>query len=270
MRCSTTPHPFSCGIDLHARAMYVCVLRHDGAMLRHRNMQAAPEPFLTAVAPYRNGLVVAVACLCTWYGRADRCAAAGIPCVLGHALAMQAIHGGTAKNDKIASQKIAPLLRGGMLPQASVSPAELRATRDRLRRRTHLRRKRAELLAHGQNTNSHYNLPEIGQQSAYQAHRAGVAARFDEAAVHKTVAVALALIPYYDELLQDLALSILTTAKPHDAQTLALRHTVPGIGQMLRLVLRYEIHDIRRLPRGPDCASYCRLGTCRKESGGKR
>jgi len=41
---------------------------------------------------------------------------------------MQAIHGGTAKNDKIDSHKIALLLRGGMLPQAYVSPAALRAT----------------------------------------------------------------------------------------------------------------------------------------------
>jgi hypothetical protein len=31
---------------------------------------------------------------------------------------MKAIHGGKAKNAKIDSQKIAPLLRGGMRPKA--------------------------------------------------------------------------------------------------------------------------------------------------------
>ncbi len=61
---------------------------------------------------------------------------------------MTAIHGGKAKNDKIDAHKIAVLLRGGMLPQAYVYPAEMRATRDLLRRRCHLVRKRAELLAH--------------------------------------------------------------------------------------------------------------------------
>jgi hypothetical protein len=45
-------------------------------------------------------------------------------------------HGGQAKHDKIDAQNIALLLRGGMLPQASVDPAEMRATRDLLRRRT--------------------------------------------------------------------------------------------------------------------------------------
>ena len=41
---------------------------------------------------------------------------------------MKAIHGGKAKNDKIDAHKIAVLLRGGMLPQAYVYPAEMRAT----------------------------------------------------------------------------------------------------------------------------------------------
>ena len=38
----------------------------DGDILLHRNMKAAPEPFLKAIAPSRDGLVVAVACLFTW------------------------------------------------------------------------------------------------------------------------------------------------------------------------------------------------------------
>jgi transposase len=110
--------------------MYLCVLHQDGEVLVHRNMPAGPEPFLKAIAPYRAGLVVGVACLFTWYWLADLCAREGIACVLGHALSMQAIHGGKAKNDKIDAQKIAVLLRGGMLPQAYASRAEMRATRD--------------------------------------------------------------------------------------------------------------------------------------------
>ena len=194
MRFYTTQHPFYCGIDLHARSMYVCVLSQDGEILLHRNMKAAPEPFLQTIAPYREGLVVAVECIFTWYWLADLCAEQGIAFVLGHALSMKAMHGGKAKNDRIDSQKIAALLRGGMLPQASVSPAEMRATRDLLRRRTHLMRKRAALLSHVQNTNSQSNLPEIGKKIAYQANREGVAERFADPAVQKTIEVDLALI----------------------------------------------------------------------------
>ena len=125
--------------------MYICLLSHAGEILLHRHMQAAPEPFLKAIAPDREGLVVAVECMFTWYGLADLCAHEGIAFVLGHARYMRAIHGGKAKHDTIDAHQMAVWLRGGMRPQAYVYPAQMRATRDLLRRRTPLRRQRAEL-----------------------------------------------------------------------------------------------------------------------------
>src|SRR5262249_48564064 len=95
----------------------------------------------------------------------------GVAVVLGHALYMRAIHGGKAKNDPIDAEKIARLLRGGNLPVAYVYPKAMRATRDLLRRRTFLVRKRAELLAHLVNTNSQYNLPPLTKKLAYAANR---------------------------------------------------------------------------------------------------
>jgi transposase len=168
---------------------------------------------------------------------------------------MQASHGGKATHDKIDAHKIAVLRRGGMLPQASVYPAALRATRDLLRRRMYLTRKRAELLAHLQHTNSQYNLPEIGQKLAYKANRDGVAERFPDPAVQTSMEVDLALIGSYDHLLGDVELHIVKAAKQHHAQTLYLLQTVPGIGKILRLVLLYEIHDRPRFPRVQDFIS---------------
>ena len=220
MRFYTKQHKFYCGIDLHARSMYVCILNQDGEIMLHRNMKASPEMLLKAIAPYREEIVVSVECIFTWYWLADLCAQEGIPFVLGHALYMKAIHGGKAKNDKLDAHKIAVLLRGGMLPQAYVYPAAMRATRDLLRRRMYLTRKRAELLAHIQNTNSQYNLPEIGKKLAYKANRDGVAERFPDPAVQKSMAVDLTLLGSYDPLLSDLELHIVKAAKQHDANTL--------------------------------------------------
>jgi hypothetical protein len=78
-RFYTTQHPFYCGIDLHARTMYVCILDQSGEILVHRNMQTDPDTFLKAVAPYRQGIVVAVECMFPWYWLADLCADEGIP-----------------------------------------------------------------------------------------------------------------------------------------------------------------------------------------------
>jgi transposase len=233
-------------------------------------MKAAPGPFLQAIAPYREDVVVCVECIFTWYWRADLCAHEGIPFVLGHALYMKAIHGGKAKNDRIDAYKIAVLLRGGMIPQAYVYPAEMRATRDLLRRRMHLMRHRAGLLAHIQNTNSQYNLPQIGKKLAYKANRGGVAERFSDPAVQKSIEVDLTLIGSYDRLLTELELEIVNTAKAHDAQTFYRLRSIPGVGKILALVLLYEIHDIHRFPRVQEFVSYCRLVKCARESAGTR
>jgi len=42
------------------------MVNQDGEVLVHRHMKAAPEAFLKAVTPYRDGLVVAVECIFTW------------------------------------------------------------------------------------------------------------------------------------------------------------------------------------------------------------
>lgn len=134
----------------------------------------------------------------------------------------------------------------------------------------HLTRTQAELLTHVQQTNWQDNLPELGQKLAYKANRHGVAARFPDPAVHKSVEVDLALIDFYDQLLREVELTSGQTAKQHDAQTLYRLQSVPGIGKILSLVLLDEIHDISRFPRGQDFVSYCRLVKCAQASAGKR
>ena len=96
----------------------------------------------------------------------------------------------------------------------------MRATRDLLRRRTPLMRKRAALLAHGHNTNSPYHFPAIGKQIAYTANREGVAARLNDPAGHKTSEGDRALSTYDDALLRDWELSLGKTAKQHEAHPL--------------------------------------------------
>src|SRR5437899_3015622 len=208
MKFYTEQHPHYCGIDLHVRTMYMCILNQAGAIVLHRNMKAEPDSFLKAIAPFRQDIAVAVECMFTWYWLADLCAREEIAFVLGHALYMKAIHGGKAKNDKIDAAKIARLLRGGTLPQAYVYPAGMRETRDLLRRRQYLVHKRVEAIAHIQNTNSQYNYPPFGKKLGYAANREelDIADRFTDPSVKKTVEIDLALIDHYDALLGDVEL----------------------------------------------------------------
>lgn len=270
MRFYRGQHQHYCGIDLHARSLYVCVLDHAGEVCIHRNIRASPEAFLSVIEPFREDLVVAVECMFAWYWLADLCAREGIGFVLGHALYMKAIHGGKAKNDRIDSLKIAHLLRGGNLPQAYVYPAQWRSTRDLLRRRTYLVHKRSGMIAHIENTNSQYNLPAFGKKLAYKSNRADVAERFVDPSVRTMIEMDLDLADVFDSLVREIELFLERTAKTHDPQALYRLRTIPGVGRILGMTLLYEIHEIRRFPRVQDFSSYCRLVVPAHESAGKR
>ena len=183
---------------------------------------------------------------------------------------MKAIHGGKAKNDKIDAHKIAVLLRGGMLPQAYVYPRERRATRDWLRPRCHLVRKRAELFAHLHTTKSQSHLPASGNRLASNAKRAAVADHFPAPRVRTTIEVDVSLINHSDQLLGEGELDMTRSATAHDGQPFSRLPSVPGSGQILALVILYEIPDLQHVPRVPEFVSSCRVVKGAKESNGKR
>jgi transposase len=263
-------HQFYCGIDLHARSMYVCILDSAGKVLFHRNLPTEPQQLLEVIRPYQEDIVVAVECIFTWYWIADLCAEHAIPFVLGHALYMKAIHGGKTKNDKIDSQKIAGLLRGGMLPQAYVYPPAMRSTRDLLRRRMYLMHHQSELLAHIQNTNAQYNLPAFQKRINYGSNRAQLPEHFPEPMVSKSIQADIEVLEALHQVLLKLEKAVLDQARHHDPLALQLIATVPGIGKILSLVILYEIQDISRFSAAGNFISYSRLVKCARESSGKK
>ena len=158
MRFYKNQHQFYIGIDLHARTMYICVINNIGETVFHKNMECSRDNLELVTNTFGKDIVVGVECIFTWYWVADFCAENGIDFALGHAYYMKSIHGGKTKSDKIDSEKIANLLRGGMFPIAYAYPKEKRAVRDLLRRRLFFVRQRAELSVHLQNTNHQYNI----------------------------------------------------------------------------------------------------------------
>ena len=269
MKFYTKQHTHYCGIDLHTKVMYVCILNSKGEVAYHKNIKANPKALTKAIEPYREGLVIGVECMFTWYWVSDYCAENNITFVLGHALYMKAIHGGKAKNDRIDSYKIASILRGGNFPAAYNYPSEMRGTRDLLRRRMHLKRKRSEMLAHIQNTNYQYNMPEFGKKIIHKCNRHLLENRFADTSVQRSVELDMDLVDAYDEELGKIEWFIKKNAKSHDYQSYMILKSFPGIGDILSFVILYEVHDISRFKKVQNFSSFARLVKCRAESAGK-
>jgi len=85
MKFYTRQHQYDCGIDLHARKMYVCIIDPKGKVRVHENIQTDPELFFDLIFPFIDDGVIGVECVFCWYWVADLCAVHKIPFVFGHA-----------------------------------------------------------------------------------------------------------------------------------------------------------------------------------------
>jgi transposase len=261
MKYYTTTTRYNCGIDLHARQMYVCLMNKDGKILVHRNVRRNDfDYFLKIVDPYRHDLTVCCECTFNWYWLADACHEAGITFVLGHALYMKAVHGGKTKNDRIDSEKIAHLLRSNLIPPGYVYPAEKRPLRMLLRRRTYFVWKRSELLAQmtvGAMTEG-IEFSGISQHRRQAWKEALIAAHSNE--LHREAVEAnMYMVQHYDRVIDKLERVILSHTRRDHSWQYNLLKTVPGIGKVIALTILYETDDISRFPRVQDFSSYCRL-----------
>ena len=63
MQFYTKTHAHYCGIDLHTKMMYVCILNNLGDIVLHQNIPTDPANFLKLIAPFREDLIIGVECI---------------------------------------------------------------------------------------------------------------------------------------------------------------------------------------------------------------
>lgn len=217
MRFFTPPSTaaYYCGIDLHARTLYLVVLDRDGNVCLQRNLPARPDAFLHAVAPFRPHLVVASECVHSWYWLADLCATQKISFVIGHALAMKAVHGSKTKSDPHDAPTIARLLRGGNLPPAYVYPQERRSLRDLLRTRLRFVRLRARTYGHVHTALRQLNLPPVSSDVKDKSKRGRIADTIPDEHVRRSVVADLELLDPLDATIRHLERDLEVAARKH-------------------------------------------------------
>ena len=64
MRTYNTQHTHYCGVDLHARSLFVHVLDHTGTTRLEQDIPASPAAFLDALKPFRDGATVVLTVGC--------------------------------------------------------------------------------------------------------------------------------------------------------------------------------------------------------------
>lgn len=261
---------YACGVDLHSRQMYICIMDRDGNVFKHTNIKGNNlDFFLKLIEPYKSDLTVAVESTFNWYFLKDFCDLHNIEFVIGHALYMKHIHGGKAKNDRIDSRKIADLLRGNYLPPSYCYPAHLRSARDLMRRRGHLVRQRASLLAHISIVGHQFNMDIKDTHKRKEVRKELLKMfKFDKN-TYSNIKADLEAIEAFDKIIKRLDLDIRQHALKEARHSFQILKTIQGSGDTISLSILYEIDDINRFKTVKDFTSYARLVKCKAESAGK-
>lgn len=272
MNLYQTGTEFNCGVDLHSKSMYVCVMDREGNKLVHENVKIGEAgKFKEMLSPYKNDLTVACESTFNWYVLSDLCEEAGIPFVLGHAFYMKAIHNAKAKNDKVDSATIAGLLRSNMLPTGYVCHRENRSIRDLLRRRQYFVEERSALEAHLSMINYIHGLTGCRKELKRKTNRMEnyLGKLPPDAGVKMSAQTDIYMISHYDKAIKDIEKTVLAHARKFDMELLELLQSIPGLGKIIGLGILYEVDNFSRFANSRQFASYCRLVTPVHESGGK-
>ena len=271
MKFHSSTTQYHCGIDLHSRQMYVCVMDRAGNKLLHKNIRNNDfDFFLKQIAPWRHDITVCCECLFCWYWLADACEEAGLKFVLAHALYLKAIHGGKNKNDRIDSEKLAHLLRSNLIPPAYVYPAKKRPIRALLRQRMSYVWQRVELLQRVSTMQLSQNQQPVSKFSNNRTKWRDALLEAHEDPHHRfALEQDVNLVVHFDQAIQALEKELLTITKRNEPRDFALLRSIPGIGKTLGLTILYEIESIDRFPTVQDFLSYCRLVKGTVASAGK-
>jgi len=97
----------------------------------------------------------------------------------------------------------------------------------------------------------------------------GIRDLFEDESVRRSIDLDLDRIAFYNKKLGEVEWYLKKTTNEFDRQSIEILKSVNGIGNILSLVILYEIHTVDRFPSAQDFASYCRLIKCRRESAGK-
>lgn len=258
-----------CGIDLHSNNSVVVVTDETDKVLVSRRCPNDLSKILALLAPHRAELAgVVVESTYNWYWLVDGLMAEGYAVRLANTVAMKRYDGLKHSDDETDAAHLAHMLRLGILPTGYIHPPAERALRDLARKRVQLVRSRTQHVLAVENilarsTGSRPSAAAIKRLAPSDVGTLGLAAD-----VALAVQANLAVIATLNLEIGRLEARLLEGAKLRP-DYVRLK-SIPGIGEVLAIVIMLETGDVTRFAHVGNFASYARCVDSARYSNGKK
>lgn len=258
------------GCDAHKKFSQFLVMDETGQVRREAKVMHVRGAIRRYLQGFPAGTPVALETVGNWYWIADEMEAAGAEPRLAHAAEAKLMMGHMNKTDKLDAKGVATLLRNGTLPTVWLPPAEIRDERELPRTRMFRRRMRTSVKNRIHATLAKYGLPLAEVSDLFGAAGQAWLRRVLPTLPPETrrcLEPELTVLGGLNEHI--MALEARMRERVHGTEAMQRLKTLPGVGDILAIVIEREVGDITRFPDPQRFASYC--GTVPKviASGGK-
>ena len=257
------------GIDLHSNNLVVGITDTDGKRLASKRLPCELKEVDKFLAPFKRRLdQVAVESTYNWYWLVDGLQALKYPVVLANPAEMEQYSGIKHADDTNDAFFLAELLRLKILPTGYIYDAQLRPTRDLLRRRLMLVHQRTALMLsfkslYTRTTGRDMRLTMLKGLEAEQARQL-----YEHPANQLIAGVQIQQIDHLAEDIGQIEKMVLGCARalPFYKQL----ETLPGVGRILAMTITMEVGDIKRFAGPENFASYCRTVKAERTSNDRK
>lgn len=260
----------SIGCDAHKRYSQFEAQDGGGKVVDRTKVMHDRGAILEYLSRFPEGTPVALETVGNWYWIADEIEAAGCLPLLTHAAKAKVMMGHVDKTDKLDANGLATLLRNGTLPTVWLPPGSVRDQRELPRTRIALSRIRTAIKNRIHATLAKYALSPEGTTDLFSKKGRTWLERALDSLPPETGGCLKQEIELLDALSDQIAI---LEARIRDqiriTTNMQLLKTLPGVGDILAIVIDREMGSIDRF-RGPESFA-CYSGTTPKvsSSGGK-
>ena len=257
------------GCDAHKHYSQFAVYEGDqsrGKQVRVEHERGAIRAFLSQ---FPEGTPVALESIGNWYWIVEEMEQAGCKPLLAHPAKAKAMMGNVNKTDKLDARSLATLLRNGTLPTVWIAPSQVRDERELPRTRMALCKIRVALKNRIHATLAKYNLSLPTGSDIFAPKWSSQLNQV----IEQLPAETQNCLQQELELLEGVQEQIRVMEERMKVRisltiNMQLLKTLPGVGDILALVIGTEIGLIERFARAEQLASYAGTVPAVKSSGG--
>jgi len=263
-----SPWPRSLGLGKHYSQF--AVVDQNGHLLAQNRVDHQPGAIRTFLETLPEGTPVALESVGNWYWIADEIEAAGCIPLLTHAAKAKVMMGNVNKTDKLDAKGLAKLLHLDSLPTVWLPPMEIRDERELHRTRMALSKLRTALKNRIHATLAKYGITNSEHSDIF----VGAGRDWLESVLSQlppeTGRCVTQELEALDSLQQQIA-QLEDRIRERIALTpsIQLLKTLPGVGNILAIVIEREIGSIERFDTSGQLTSYAGLVPTVHASGGK-